>query len=396
MPTYTVSTQIRSNVKPEDILYDLLIYRMDSRRNKHILVDVTQQQIQSNYETQRHITQETDDPFSTMYIMKVTLYWKGRLGASRIHETPFTKMYTLAEFSSGRAWSSIKRENPCFFVTTGYTRRVKPGETNIQEVKISRPERPFIAKEYPIGHDLDPFERSTIREQITTRFNQLDYPNQGWGSLCGPAAFFYCLQIDRPDVYAQAARELWCWGKTKIGELEIVPGEGCRHPSGEFYDHDLTPPDPIIPGVDWITLASLRDSENAVINYDTVDSPAAGVTMWQTLTEWFQKAGYELVFCNAGITRGSVEDIHIFNDYVNRGYKVVTLVAGGLLDGNDSIFTVPNHWIVWNSQLTQSDRGEISLALFSWGKVKNHIKSDMTTRRFLNRFFGGMVFKPLK
>lgn len=396
MPTYTVNTQIRSNVEPDNILYDLFIYRMDSQRKKHILVDVKQQQIKGNYETQRHITQETSDPLSTMYIMEVILYWKSRLEASRIHETPFSKMYTLAEFSSGRAWSSVKRENPCFFVTTGYTRRVKPGETNIQEVIISRPERPFIAKEYPIGHKLDPFERSIIREQITTRFNQLDYPDQGWGSLCGPAAFFYCLQMDRPDIYAQAARELWCWGKTKIGELEIAPGEGCKHPSGEFYDYDLTPPDPIIPGVDWITLASLRDSENVLLNYDAVDSPAAGVTMWHTLTEWFQKAGYELVFCNAGITQGSVEDIRLFNDYVSRGYKVVTLIAGGLLDGNDSIFTVPNHWIIWSSQLTQSDRDEISLVHFSWGKVKNHIKTGMTTRRFLNRFFGGMVFKPLK
>jgi hypothetical protein len=143
-------------------------------------------------------------------------------------------MYTLAELSSGRAWSPIKRENPCYFETREQTRLVKPGEENIQAVQISSPERPFIAKEYPIGHDLDPFERSIIREQITTRFNQLDYPNQGWGSLCGPAAFFYCLQMDRPDVYAQAARELWCWGKTKIGELEITPGEGCRHPSGNF------------------------------------------------------------------------------------------------------------------------------------------------------------------
>ncbi len=396
MFTYTVSTQIRSNVKPEDILYDLLIYRMDSQRNKHILVDVAQQQIQSNYETQRHITQETADPLSTMYIMEVILYRKSMLGASRIDDTPFTKMYTLAEFSSGRAWSSIKRENPGFFVTTGYTRRVKPGETNTQAVTISRPERSFIAKEYPIGHELDPFERSTIQEQVTTRFNQIDYPDQGWGSLCGPAAFFYCLQMDRPDIYAQAARELWCWGHTKIGELEIAPGEGCRHPSGEFYDHAFIPPIPLISGVDWITLASLRDSENALLNYDAVDSPAAGVTMWHTLTEWFQKVGYELVFCNAGITRGSVEDIRLFNDYVNRGYNVVTLVADGLLEGIDSIFTVPNHWIVWNSQLTQSDRDEISLALFSWGKVKNYIKTDMTIHRLLNRFFGGMVFKPLK
>ena len=91
-----------------------------------------------------------------------------------------------------------------------------------------------------------------------------------------------------------------------------------------------------------------------------------------------------------------MEDIRLFNDYVNRGYNVVTLVADGLLEGIDSIFTVPNHWIVWNSQLTQSDRDEISLALFSWGKVKNYIKTDMTIHRLLNRFFGGMVFKPLK
>lgn len=155
MPTYTISTQIRSNVEPDEILYDLLIYRMDSQRNKHILVEVTQQQILSNYETQRHITQETADPLSTMYIMEVILYRKRMLGASRVHDTPFTKMYSLGEFSSGRAWSAIKRENPCFFVTTGYTRRVKPGETYIQDVIISSPERPFIAKEYPIGHELE-------------------------------------------------------------------------------------------------------------------------------------------------------------------------------------------------------------------------------------------------
>jgi hypothetical protein len=41
--------------------------------------------------------------------------------------------------------------------------------------------------------------------------------------VCGPAAFFYCLQKDRPDVYAQAARELWRYGKTRIGNLKIEP-----------------------------------------------------------------------------------------------------------------------------------------------------------------------------
>jgi hypothetical protein len=46
--------------------------------------------------------------------------------------------------------------------------------------------------------------------------NYSSYPNQGWTSLCGPASFFYCLQMDRPDVYKQAVNELWLHGKTKI------------------------------------------------------------------------------------------------------------------------------------------------------------------------------------
>jgi hypothetical protein len=38
-----------------------------------------------------------------------------------------------------------------------------------------------------------------------------------------------------------------------------------------------------------MTLAGLRDSENAVFSFDTLDSPVAGVTLWQTLSEWFEK-----------------------------------------------------------------------------------------------------------
>lgn len=41
--------------------------------------------------------------------------------------------------------------------------------------------------------------------------------------MCGPAAFFYCLQQDRPDVYARPPGELWRYGKTKIGALTISP-----------------------------------------------------------------------------------------------------------------------------------------------------------------------------
>ncbi|MEI2266698.1 hypothetical protein [Erwinia sp. CGal63] len=391
MAVYHLSTRINSNVPADSLLYDLCIYRMDSERNKFSLVDVKQQPLQHNYETQSHPTEDINDSPTTIYIMEVRLYRKTMLHTRCVTPESFTKMYTLAEFSSGKAWSPVKRENPCYFETTG---TMKPesqgGET--KRVTITRPKRPFIAKEYPVGSPRDPFEKKTIERQIDKRFNGFDFPGQIAASVCGPAAFFYCLQKDRPDVYAQAARELWQYGKTKIGNLIILPGEGCRHPAGIFYFDNG---DPKITGTDWMTLAGLRDSENMILSFDTLDSPVAGITMWQTLTEWFEKAGYEKVFSNVGITQAGIQGIRNLNKYIEQDYRVVTLINDGLLENSTQKTTLPTHWIVWESPVTQDTNGYISLNLFSWGKAINWIKPQKDLHFFINRFFGGMVFKPL-
>ncbi|BEM75643.1 hypothetical protein SME36J_50660 (plasmid) [Serratia marcescens] len=388
MAVYHLSTRINSNVPADSLLYDLCIYRMDSSRNKFPLVDVKHQPFLGNYETQSHMTGNINESLSTIYIMEMKLYRKTMLHTHCVTPVPFTKMYTLEEFASGKACSPVKRENPCYFESKG---TMKPesqgGET--KQIKITIPERPFIAKEYPVGTPQDPFEKNKIEADIQDRFCNLSYPSQSGASVCGPAAFFYCLQKDRPDVYAQAARELWRYGKTRIGNLKIEPGEGCRHPAGHFYDN--------ISGLDWMTLAGLRDSENSVFSFDTLDSPVAGVTLWQTLSEWFEKAGYEKVFSNVGITQAGVQGIHDLNKYINKGYKVVTLINDGLLRGSQSeSLTIPTHWIVWNGPVTQDNDGHVHLNLFSWGDVSDRIKPQKDLSFFIHRFFGGVVFKPLK
>ena len=221
MPVYHLSTRIRANIAPSYLLYDLCIYRMDSRRNKYSLVDVKQQPLQGNYETQRHATDDIDDPLSTIYIMEVTLYRTTLLETICVSLAPFTHMYTLEEFANGKAWSAVKRENPCYFESIGIPKPVSQGGET-KDVKISIPERPFIAKEYPIGDPRDPFEKNKIERDISDRLNHWSFPTQGNASVCGPAAFFYCLQKDRPDIYAQAAWELWRYGKTKIGQLDMA------------------------------------------------------------------------------------------------------------------------------------------------------------------------------
>lgn len=392
MAVYHLSTRINSNVPAASLLYDLCIYRMDSQRNKITLIDVKQQPLNGNYTTQSHMTANIDTPPSTIYIMEVTLYRKLMLKTLCVTPTPFTKMYTLDEFASGKAYSPVKRENPCYFESQG---TMKPesqgGET--KQLKISRPERPFIAKEYPIGNPQDPFEKSKIDGDIEDRFYRRSYPNQNQTSVCGPAAFFYCLQRDRPDVYKQAARDLWRYGKTKIAGLEIAPGNGCLHPSGDFYNVYGEK----VSGLDWMTLAGLRDSENAVFSFDAIDSPVAGITMWQALSDWFEKAGFEKVFSNVGITQAGLQGIRDLNSYIEKGYKVVTLIDDSLLRGSASErSTTPKHWIVWDGPVTQEGDGSVHLNLFSWGEVSDRIKTGKDLTFFIQRFFGGMVFKPLK
>ncbi|MDE9429804.1 hypothetical protein [Xenorhabdus bovienii] len=389
MPTYSVYTQIKSNVPAEKLFYDLIISRQDAEGNHHILVDVEKAQLQSNYETQKHITQETDDDISVIYIMQIMLYRKHGSNTIQALQAPFKKMYTLGEFVAGKACSDNKRENACYFESTAETKPVSDGDNTI-ELKITIPERVFIAKEYPVGHEKDPFGKSKIESEIQDRIAKKTYPNQGGASLCGPAAFFYCLQIDRPDVYEQAASELWKYGKTKIGQLEINPGDGCLHPKGLFYNKYGSR----ISGLDWITLAGLRDSENIIFSYDEVDDQVAGITMWGKLAEWFEKAGYEKVFSNISLMHSNKEDIEKLNNYIDQGYHVVSLISVGMLEDMDET-SGKNHWIVWKDKVKIYD-DSVDLTLFSWGRIKPWLKNNTSYDYFIKHTFGGLVFKPIK
>lgn len=391
MAKYNVYTRISTNISAEHLLYDLKLYRYDSGGAQTVILDVAHQQLQSNYETQKHETLDTSDGPEVIYLMDVMLYRKSMMNTRKVLNEPFTRMFTLSEFQSGKACAADKRENACYFETVIKTQPVNQ-EENIFELKISSPERAFIAKNYPVGSIKDPFEKSLIENQIASRLKASfpTYPDQGGASLCGPAAYFYCLQMDRPDVYAQTVRELWRYGKTKIGNLDITPGEGCRHPGGAFYNDEG---DPRILGIDWITLASLRDSENSFFNYDNISDKIGGITMGGKLREWFEKSGYELVMDNVGLNSISEKEVAELNKYVKKGYKVATLISGGLLNG--SWLNFKSHWIVWESEAVESSSG-VKLKLFSWGSVFQQIPSGVSMASFSRQIYGGLVFKPLK
>jgi hypothetical protein len=77
-------------------------------------------------------------------------------------------------------------------------------------------------------------------------------------NLCGLGAFFRCLAIDDPVMYASAVINLWSGNKALLGKREFKASHGLRIAS---------------PGttaaVDWVPLASLRDDENTLLSYNT-------------------------------------------------------------------------------------------------------------------------------
>ncbi|EMR5803354.1 hypothetical protein WJX15_005605, partial [Klebsiella pneumoniae] len=108
MPKYNIYTKIESNVSAVDLFYDLNVYRTDASNKKHILLSVAQQPVTSNYQTQSHETNDTEDGLSVIYIMEMNLYRKHGGKLFSVLSSPAKKMYTLGEMASGQAYSKNK------------------------------------------------------------------------------------------------------------------------------------------------------------------------------------------------------------------------------------------------------------------------------------------------
>jgi hypothetical protein len=113
--------------------------------------------------------------------------------------------------------------------------------------------------------------------------------NQSNAMLCGPAAFIYCFACEWPEEYGCYVLELAIRGEGKLGNLKVSPGKSCLDNAGQpSTGWEIDP-------VDWVALASLRDSSNLVLGVDrpgaSLIASAAGATWPQRLTEWFRETG---------------------------------------------------------------------------------------------------------
>jgi hypothetical protein len=197
-----------------------------------------------------------------------------------------------------------------------------------------------------------------LRERVADPKTQ----NTAHVNLCGPAALFYCVLNDNPEVYIKYVIDLYTGGSARLGTLTIRPGTDCRNCRPN--------PDKIAP-IDWIALASLRDSENTILDYNSVDDGAAGITMPHTLADWFTAVGYQQirnetnVFFSKG--RSEIDATYILH---LQGRRVCLFINANMLyaDKNTNRSLSPDHWVVLTSPAGVSN-DNIAVKVYSWGKI---------------------------
>lgn len=284
-------------------------------------------------------------------------------------------------------------------------------------------DRAFTTSLFPPGHPRDPFAREQIAAQLAARLSgniclpyiTKPYPYQGCSSLCGPAAFLYCLLKDRPDLYSAFIWSLWQTGQAQLGNLLVKPGKRVKQPENFVLANGQTN----LPAIDWIAMASLRDSGNRFLSYSSPSRRVAGITSWWRLASWFDAVGAKKVYSAISLIPNKLKAIQALSEHVSEANHVIALTDASMLTGKKA--RIFNHWIVWegspcishepqdglrhnilnknmlnNPTLKNSMLDEnVQLKLFSWGEVAEQLFTPLTLRQFLRCSYGGMVFSRI-
>jgi len=236
-----------------------------------------------------------------------------------------------------------------------------------------------------------------IIEHLGTRIVRPWTIKQAGTSLCGPAVFFYCLAKDCPALYVKSVIELYLYGETKINDLHIKPSSGCKKAAR---------PDNMA-SIDWITLASLTDSSNALYNYDSDTDKFSGITLPGKLESWFKAAGYKHVSQHTSLFFDkSIDSLLKAQSAFKTGKNVCLFLSAKSLDTPMTISLTPNHWVVMSRQLkvgtprsinfsTDVDKikdEKFDLEVFTWGREAfNMNKKQLSLYAFSDYYFGYVV-----
>jgi len=196
--------------------------------------------------------------------------------------------------------------------------------------------------------------------------SRLDNPiriNQASLPTCGPAVILFWMVVRRPYDYITFVRSMWESGQYTDDISGYVVKSTRKH-------RNLPRPDDIT-GVDWITLVSLRTTENLFLDINDFGL-AWGITTPHEMMIWTKSLlGYAHSRDNGLITGVRSDVLRISEFAVNNEDAHGTsalLVDYTIFENNDPLVRFPNHWIAYISNYSE-DENFVHFRAFTWGQT---------------------------
>ena len=246
---------------------------------------------------------------------------------------------------------------------------------------------------------------------LRTRIRYPGLINQGRANLCPSASIVFSEARAHPVAYTKFVIDLYETGQAKLGEFEVTAGTDLRA---------YTPPAGKIDPVDWIPMASIRDSENWFFDYEEVDKDwhqyLGGWDMWNggarsgELAKWLEKIGYTKIVRKDTKFFTQGKDVLVEASRLrDEDYKVIMLFEAKVLElkGDEitdasrrGMLKQSDHFVVLTSPVRifkVGDKEMVDFTVFTWGEENHSIvpagAQQLELDVFLRYYYGFIAAK---
>jgi hypothetical protein len=204
-----------------------------------------------------------------------------------------------------------------------------------------------------------------VMGEVRARVRNPFLVNQGGQPFCGPAAVLVELVRRQPRRYVEMCQSLFEQGYVQGTTQRITAPARLRQVSRG----DLR-----MPQVDWMILATLRESETTLFpvqpNAPTLIRNLTGMTKSWELIGWVKELlGYQKVKYNHAFLVSDLAAMRETDAVLKAGGAAFALItAEGLLSDKFSAFPVPNHWVTLLGGV-ENDGSRVKCDLYTWSKA---------------------------
>ncbi len=232
------------------------------------------------------------------------------------------------------------------------------------------------------------FRAQDIIADLKARIDDPTKIDQKRVGLCPSASVLYALAMSDVVAYARLVMDLYEKGEARLNKWHLKPGP-------DLLRYAL--PANMIAPVDWIPMASIRDSENWFVDYQAVEDNGGG---WgNEVARWLRRAGYSTVLEEWRLL-GSASPINLERADIlyKSNHHVLLLINGGALRDETDWTFIATHWVVLASPIqfgtdASGDR-TVKFTVYTWGKRQEvPTKGVMKMTDFLKSYYGFVACK---